>query len=42
MPCQPPRRPLSILASALAAAGVVLAVAGCSNVTPLARVSWIS
>jgi hypothetical protein len=35
MPCQPPRRPLSILASALAAAYVVLAVAGCSNITPL-------
>jgi hypothetical protein len=35
MPCQPPRRPLSILASALAAACVVLAVAGCSNITPL-------
>ena len=36
MPCQPPPRPLSVLASALAAAGVVLAVAGCSNITPLA------
>jgi hypothetical protein len=35
MPCQPPRRPLSILASALAAACVALAVAGCSNITPL-------
>jgi hypothetical protein len=35
MPCQPPRRPLSILASGLAAACVVLAVAGCSNITPL-------
>jgi hypothetical protein len=35
MPCQPPRRPLSILASGLAAACIVLAVAGCSNVTPL-------
>jgi hypothetical protein len=35
MPCQPARRPLSILASALAAACVVLAVAGCSNITPL-------
>jgi hypothetical protein len=34
MPCQP--RPLSALASALTAAGVVLAVAGCSNITPLA------
>ena len=35
MPCQTPPRPLSVLASGLAAAGVVLAVAGCSNVTPL-------
>jgi hypothetical protein len=35
MPCQPPPRLLSVLASALAAAGVVLAVAGCSNITPL-------
>jgi len=35
MPCEPPRRLLSILASALAAACVVLAVAGCSNITPL-------
>ncbi len=35
MPCQPPPRPLSVLASALTAAGVVLAVAGCSNITPL-------
>ena len=35
MPCQPPRRPLSVLAGALAAAGVMLAVAGCSHVTPL-------
>ncbi len=35
MPCQPPPRPLSVLASALAAAGVVLAVAGCSHITPL-------
>jgi hypothetical protein len=33
MPCQP--RPLSVLASALTAAGLVLAVAGCSNITPL-------
>jgi hypothetical protein len=31
---QPPR-PLSVLAGALTAAGVVLAVAGCSNITPL-------
>jgi hypothetical protein len=37
MPCQPPPCPLSILASALAAACVVLAVAGCSNITPLGR-----
>jgi hypothetical protein len=35
MPCQPPRRPLSILASALAAASVALAMVGCSNITPL-------
>jgi hypothetical protein len=35
MPCQRPPRPLSVLASALTAAGVVLAVAGCSHVTPL-------
>jgi hypothetical protein len=35
MPCQPRRRPLSVLASALAAAGLMLAVAGCSNITPL-------
>lgn len=36
MPCQPPPRPLSILASGLAAC-IVLAVAGCSNITPLGR-----
>jgi len=35
MPFQCPPRPLSVLASALAAAGVVLAAAGCSHVTPL-------
>lgn len=35
MPCQRPPRPLSVLASALTAVGVVLAVAGCSNITPL-------
>jgi hypothetical protein len=35
MPFQRPPRPLSVLASALAAAGLVFAVAGCSNVTPL-------
>ena len=35
MPCQLPPRPLSALACALAAAGLVLAVAGCSNITPL-------
>jgi hypothetical protein len=35
MPCSSPRRPLSVLASTLAAVGLVLAVAGCSNVTPL-------
>jgi hypothetical protein len=34
MPFQPPR-PLSALANALAAAGLMLAVAGCSNITPL-------
>jgi hypothetical protein len=33
MPC--PRRPLSVLASTLAAAGLMLAAAGCSHVTPL-------
>jgi hypothetical protein len=35
MPYQCPPRSLSVLASALAAVGVVLAVAGCSNITPL-------
>jgi hypothetical protein len=35
MPCQPPPRSLSVLASVLTAAGLVLAVAGCSHVTPL-------
>jgi len=35
MPFQRPTRPLSVLASALAAAGLVLAAAGCSNITPL-------
>jgi hypothetical protein len=35
MPFQRPTRPRSVLASTLAAAGLVLAVAGCSNVTPL-------
>jgi S-DNA-T family DNA segregation ATPase FtsK/SpoIIIE len=35
MPCQPSRRALSVLASALAATGVVLAAAGCSKITPL-------
>jgi hypothetical protein len=35
MPFQRPPRPLSVLASALAAAGIVLAVAGCSGITPL-------
>jgi hypothetical protein len=35
MPLQRPPRPLSVLASALVAAGLVLAVASCSNVTPL-------
>jgi hypothetical protein len=35
MPFQRPTLPLSVLASALAAAGLVLAVAGCSHVAPL-------
>jgi hypothetical protein len=35
MPFQRPPGPLPVLASALAAAGLILAVAGCSNVTPL-------
>ena len=35
MPFQRPTRPLSVLASALAAAGFMLAAAGCSNITPL-------
>jgi len=35
MPFQGPPRPLSVLACALAAAGLVLAVAGCSHITPL-------
>jgi hypothetical protein len=35
MPFQRPHGPLSVLASALAAACLILAVAGCSNVTPL-------
>lgn len=37
MSCDPerPPRPLSVLASALAAAGLMLAVAACSNITPL-------
>jgi hypothetical protein len=35
MPFQRPHRPRSVLAGALAAAGLVLAVAGCSHVTPL-------
>ena len=34
MPVQRPTRPLSVLASALAA-GLMLAAAGCSNITPL-------
>jgi hypothetical protein len=37
MPFQRPPRPLSVLASALAAAGLVLAVAGCGNITPLGQ-----
>jgi hypothetical protein len=35
MPFQHPPRPSSVLASVLAAAGIVLAVASCSNITPL-------
>ena len=35
MPHQRPPRPLPVLASALATAGLVLAVAGCSHITPL-------
>ena len=35
MPFQRPARPLSVLASALAAAGLMLAAASCSNITPL-------
>ena len=35
MPFQRPSRPLSVLASALAAVGLMLAVAGCSHITPL-------
>jgi len=35
MPLQRPPRPLPVLASVLAAAGIVLAVAGCSHITPL-------
>jgi hypothetical protein len=35
MPLQRPPRPLSVVASLLAAAGLVLAVAGCSHITPL-------
>lgn len=35
MPIQHPPRPSSVLASLLAAAGIVLAVASCSQITPL-------
>ena len=35
MPLPRPPRPLPVLASLLAAAGAVLAVAGCSHITPL-------
>jgi hypothetical protein len=35
MPVQRPTRPLSVMASALAAAGLMLAAAGCSHITPL-------
>jgi hypothetical protein len=37
MPFQCQSRPLSVLASALAAVGLVLAVAGCSHITPLGQ-----
>ena len=36
MPCPSPRRPLSVLGSALAA-GLMLAVAGCSHIAPLGQ-----
>jgi hypothetical protein len=39
MPLQCPTRPLSVLASALAVAGTVLAAAGCSHLAPLGPVS---
>jgi len=35
MPFQPPPRPSSVLACALAAAGIVLTVSSCSHLTPL-------
>ena len=35
MPVQRPTRPLPVLASALATAGLMLAAAGCSTITPL-------
>jgi hypothetical protein len=35
MPFQRPTRPLSVLASAVAAVGLMLAAASCSNITPL-------
>jgi hypothetical protein len=35
MPFQPPPRPPSVVASALAAAGIMLAAAGCGHITPL-------
>jgi hypothetical protein len=35
MPFQPQLRPVPVLASVLTAVGIALAVAGCSNVTPL-------
>jgi hypothetical protein len=37
MPLQCPPRPLSVLASALAAASLVLAVGGCSSIAPLGQ-----
>jgi hypothetical protein len=35
MPFQPPSRPLAVLASTLAATGLMLAVAGCGHIAPL-------
>jgi hypothetical protein len=35
MPFRPPLRPLSVLASVLAATGIMLTVASCGQITPL-------